>query len=71
MKRTTTDHGVGSTDHFGSCKGLRLPPLCIFYAYCLMSNHIHLLIQDREEHISEVVKRIGVTYARKHTINYR
>ena len=21
------NHGVGSTDHFGSCKGLRLPPL--------------------------------------------
>ena len=52
----------GLTDRYDD-KGLRLPPLCIFYAYCLMSNHIHLLIQEREEHISEVVKRIGVTYA--------
>ena len=52
----------GLTDMYDD-KGLRLPPLCIFYAYCLMSNHIHLLIQEREEHISEVVKRIGVTYA--------
>ena len=50
----------GLTDRYDD-KGLRLPPLCIFYAYCLMSNHIHLLIQEREEHISEVVKRIGVT----------
>lgn len=43
--------------------GMRLPPFCMFYAYCLMSNHIHLLIQEREENISDVVKRIGVTYA--------
>ena len=44
-------------------QGLRLLPCCSFYAYCLMSNHVHLLLQEREEHISEVVKRIGVTYA--------
>ena len=24
--------------------GNRLPPLCTFYAYCLMSNHVHLLM---------------------------
>ena len=35
----------------------------IFYAYCLMSNHLHLLIQEREDNISDIVKRIGVTYA--------
>ena len=52
----------GLTDRYDE-QGLRLPPLCIFYAYCLMSNHVHLLIQEREEHISEIVKRIGVTYA--------
>ena len=44
-------------------KGLRLPPFCTFYAYCLMSNHLHLLIQEREDNISDIVKRIGVTYA--------
>ena len=43
--------------------GLRQPPLCTFYAYCLMSNHIHLLVQERQDGISDVVKRIGVTYA--------
>ena len=42
---------------------VQLPPLCTFYAYCLMSNHVHLLIQEREENISDVVKIIGVTYA--------
>ena len=44
-------------------KGVRLPPFCTFYAYCLMSNHLHLLIQEREDNISDIVKRIGVTYA--------
>ena len=42
---------------------VQLPSLCTFYAYCLMSNHVHLLIQEREENISDVVKIIGVTYA--------
>ena len=44
-------------------QGLRLPPLSIFYAYCLMSNHLHLLLREQEEEVSDVVKRIGVTYA--------
>ena len=44
-------------------KGFRLSPFCTFYAYCLMSNHLHLLIQEREDNISDIVKRIGVTYA--------
>jgi REP element-mobilizing transposase RayT len=52
----------GQTERYDE-KGLRLPPFCIFYGYCLMSNHIHLLIQEREEQISEIMKRIGVTYA--------
>ena len=43
--------------------GVRLTPLCTFYAFCLMSNHIHLLIQEREEDISGIVKRVGVAYA--------
>ena len=43
--------------------GALMPPLCTFYAYCLMSNHIHLLIQERGEPLSNVIKRIGVAYA--------
>ena len=40
-----------------------MSPLCTFYAYCLMSNHMHLLIQERDEPLSDVIKRIGVSYA--------
>ena len=43
--------------------GLLLQPLCTFYAYCLMSNHIHLLIRERADTVSEVVKKLGIAYA--------
>ena len=35
---------------------------CTYYAYCLMSNHIHLLIREREESIGETIKRIASSY---------
>ena len=31
--------------------------------YCLMSNHVHLLIQESDTAISTVMKRIGTSYA--------
>ena len=33
------------------------------YGYCLMSNHIHLLLHEKEEALSSIMKRIGVSYA--------
>lgn len=35
---------------------------CTYYAYCLMSNHFHLLIREREESVGETVKRIASSY---------
>jgi REP element-mobilizing transposase RayT len=32
------------------------------YGYCLMNNHIHLLIKETEESISNIVKRISSSY---------
>jgi REP element-mobilizing transposase RayT len=32
------------------------------YAYCLMNNHIHILIKVNKESLSQIVKRIGVRY---------
>ena len=34
----------------------------IIYAYCLMGNHIHLLMKEGEEDIGLAFKRIGVSY---------
>jgi len=36
---------------------------CKVLGYCLMGNHVHLLIQEREESISKIMKKIGVSYA--------
>ncbi|SEA56738.1 REP element-mobilizing transposase RayT [Xylanibacter ruminicola] len=33
------------------------------YAYCLMPNHIHLLIREREDTIGMAIKRIASSYA--------
>ena len=33
------------------------------YAYCLMDNHVHLLIMEGNEEISLIMKRINVSYA--------
>ena len=44
-------------------RGYRIPSLCHFYAYCLMPNHVHLLIQEKTAAIGEIVKRITVSYA--------
>ncbi len=34
----------------------------LLYGYCLMDNHIHLLIKEGAEPIGKVMKRIGVSY---------
>ena len=51
-------------------QGHSLPSHCTFYAYCLMTNHVHLLIRERDEHIGESIKRIGVAYARYYNHKY-
>ena len=39
------------------------PPKCIFYAYCLMPNHVHLLIQEKGETLTPVVHKLATRYA--------
>ena len=38
-------------------EGNRLPGLCSFYAYCIMSNHVHLLLQEKEESIGQKISK--------------
>lgn len=33
------------------------------YAYCVMDNHVHVVIQEVEQSLDRFMKRIGVTYA--------
>ncbi|MBM7614672.1 REP-associated tyrosine transposase [Alkaliphilus hydrothermalis] len=40
------------------------------YAYCLMDNHIHLLIKEEEDNISRIMKRINTSYATYYNKKY-
>lgn len=51
-----------SVIHPKGAEGQSLPPYCDIYAYCLMTNHVHLLIGEHSEGISSVMKRIGISY---------
>lgn len=41
------------------------------YAYCLMGNHVHLLIQEGKESLSQIFKRIGVRYVYWYNWKYK
>lgn len=41
------------------------------YAWCLMSNHIHLLLKEGHEDISITMKRVGISYAMYYNWKYR
>ena len=40
------------------------------FAYCLMTNHIHLLIEEAGESVSMIVKRLTVAYASYYNKHY-
>lgn len=40
------------------------------YAYCLMSNHVHLLLKTEAEEIGNVMRMITVGYAQYHNIKH-
>ena len=40
------------------------------YAYCLMSNHVHLLLKERDTVIGELMKKLGVSYSYRFNRKY-
>ena len=43
--------------------GKSLPSTLVLYAYCLMPNHVHLLVREQSGGISDAIKSISVAYA--------
>lgn len=37
-------------------------PRCFIYAWCLMGNHVHLLIKENTDNVGDVMKRIASSY---------
>lgn len=44
---------------------------CLIHGYCLMSNHAHLLLQEGEEDVGQIMKRIGASYVRWFNAKYQ
>ncbi|MFA9558176.1 transposase [Evansella sp. AB-rgal1] len=40
------------------------------FGWCLMSNHVHLLVKEGEEDISVTMKRIGVSFVAYYNLKY-
>lgn len=40
------------------------------FAYCLMNNHIHLLVSEKAVPVSQILQRIGVSYAYRFNRKY-
>ena len=64
-------HQLYHVVYFKDENGKPQPPRCIIYAYCLMTNHVHLLIRETEEELSTVIKRITVSYAHYYNGKYQ
>ena len=47
-----------------------MPPNLIIYAYCLMPNHVHLLVKEHNVKISDAIKSISVSYAFYFNVKY-
>jgi len=41
------------------------------YAYCLMGNHVHLLMKEQEEPLEKIFKRIGASYVYYYNLKYK
>ena len=50
--------------------GKSLPPHLMVYAYCLMPNHVHLLVRELEEGLVAPIKSIAISYAQYFNYKY-
>jgi len=41
------------------------------YAYCIMDNHLHLVIKEQKETISQIIKKITISYAYYFNTKYK
>lgn len=45
--------------------------VCKIYCYCLMSNHVHMVIKEEQETVGQYIKRIGSSYVYWYNKKYR
>lgn len=42
----------------------------LLYGYCLMDNHVHLLLEEQEESISKAIQRLSASYVHWYNLKY-
>lgn len=52
-------------------KDIKETNACCFYAYCLMENHVHLLVKEKGESISKIVSKIAASFALRYNKKYK
>ena len=52
------------TKNYGRSVKTKLLPIrtCVIYAWCLMMNHFHLLVMEKDWKIAEVIKSLASSY---------
>ena len=43
---------------------------CLVYAYCLMDNHVHLVVKEGVNGLAKFMRRIGTSYAKYYNQRY-
>ena len=59
------EYFIGLLDRFKKISGYEI------YAYCLMGNHIHILIKVSEEPLDKVFRRIGAAFVYWYNLKYQ
>lgn len=52
-------------------KDCKIKSGCKIYGYCLMGNHVHLLLHELDEEIGTIMRRIGSSYVYWYNWKYR
>jgi len=50
--------------------GIKQKPHCVVYSYCLMGNHVHILLKEVSESVGETIKRISSSYVYHYNHKY-
>lgn len=56
--------------YLGSLAVVRARSGCSVHGYCLLNNHVHLLLQVGDEGVGQVMQRLGTSYARWYNDKY-
>ena len=61
-RQTIFEDGDDASKYLSTLKRYKEEDAYMLYAYCLMGNHIHLLLKEEKEDLGIIMRRIGAAY---------